>query len=430
MKPMNSFDDAMARKYRKHFPGLERSENGRPAVFFDGPAGTQVPRCVAEAVSGYLLNCNANHGGAFSTSIETDAMLEQAFQAMADFIGAEHPEEIVFGPNMTTLTFAFSRALAHEWGPGDEIIVSATDHDANITPWVLAARDAGATVHMIPFRPDNFLIDLDALQAQLSERTRLVAVGCASNATGGINPVATVCEMAHAVGAEVFLDAVHLGPHGLIDVVAWDCDWLALSTYKFFGPHLGAMWGRSRRLKEIGAYKVRPASGELPWKWMTGTQSHEAIAGGMACIDYLAGIGRDVSGDPQQPRREALRHALAAIGRYESGLVWQLIGGLKEIEGLRIYGITDPAEAANRCSTVSLTLEGVSTRQMARRLAREGFCVWAGNYYALEFTTRMGLEPEGMIRVGMVHYNLAEEVTRLLETLACIRAETPAGAPA
>jgi len=427
---MKKFNDAFARNCRSQFPALLREQDGNPVVFLDGPAGTQVPKRVADAVSGYLLQTNANHGGPFATSAETDQMLDNAFQAMADFVGAGSPDEIMFGPNMTTLTFALSRAMARTWKPGDEIVVTAIDHDANITPWVLAARDAGATVHMADFRDDDYVVDLDHLGSLLSKKTRLVAVGCASNATGGLNPVGEITKMAHAVGAETFLDAVHYSPHGLVDVQAWNCDWLALSTYKFFGPHLGAIWGRAERLKEIQPYKVRPSSNDIPWRWMTGTQNHEAIAGALACIDYLADIGREVAGDKNMNRRKALVSAAGAIGQYESELVWHLITGLQEIDGVKIYGITDPNRTADRFATVSFTMDGIPTSRLARMLADEGIFVWGGNYYAVEFTSRMGMEPEGMIRVGLLHYNLASEVVRLLETLSRIRETAPPKATA
>lgn len=419
------FDEAMARKQRREFPALERQLNGRPAVFFDGPAGTQVPRAVASAVASALLDYNANHGGCFATSVETDRMLETAREAMADLLGAEDPDCVIYGPNMTTLTMAFSRALSREWQAGDEVIVSATDHDANIAPWLLAAADRGVTVRWVDFDRTSYLLDLQQLAACLNSRTRLVCAGCASNATGGINPIREIVRMSHAAGAEVFLDAVHYGPHGLIDVVDWGCDWLVLSTYKFFGPHLGALWGKRGRLESIRPFKVRPSSDQLPWRWMTGTQSHEGIAGGLACIDYLAGIGRELAGDPGLNRREALRISMPAIQQYETGLVWRLIDQLQTIDGITIHGITDRGMAAQRVSTVSFTMEGLPTPLLNQRLAREGIFCWGGNYYALEFTTRMGLEPDGMIRVGLVHYNLPEEVDRLVATLQAIRRECP-----
>jgi cysteine desulfurase family protein (TIGR01976 family) len=391
---------------RRQFPGLNRQLNGQPMVFFDGPAGTQVPQRVIDAISRYLTHSNANHGGKFQTSRETDAMFAAANRALADFVGADDPGEIIWGQNMTSLTFSFSRALAREWGPGDEIIVTALDHDANVTPWVMAAQDRGATVHVLDFDRLDGTLDQDAYRRLLSPRTRLVALGCASNATGGVNPVGAMIAQAHAVGAQVFLDAVHYGPHALIDVRKWNCDFLACSTYKFFGPHLGVLWGRRSELERLTPYKVRPCSEELPWRWMTGTQS------------YLADLGRQVSEDWQLERRPALAEAMQAIETYEMRLAWRLIEGLQRLDGIRIYGITEPSRTRERFSTVSFTHERVSVPQLNRELAARGICVWGGHYYALEFARRMGLETEGMIRVGLLHYNTEQEVDRFLRELA------------
>jgi cysteine desulfurase family protein (TIGR01976 family) len=403
---------------RRQFPGLNRQLNGQPMVFFDGPAGTQVPQRVIDAISRYLTHSNANHGGKFQTSRETDAMFAAANRALADFVGADDPGEIIWGQNMTSLTFSFSRALAREWGPGDEIIVTALDHDANVTPWVMAAQDRGATVHVLDFNRLDGTLDQDAYRRLLSPRTRLVALGCASNATGGVNPVGAMIAQAHAVGAQVFLDAVHYGPHALIDVRKWNCDFLACSTYKFFGPHLGVLWGRRSELERLTPYKVRPCSEELPWRWMTGTQSYETIAGALACVDYLADLGRQVSEDWQLERRPALAEAMQAIETYEMRLAWRLIEGLQRLDGIRIYGITEPSRTRERFSTVSFTHERVSVPQLNRELAARGICVWGGHYYALEFARRMGLETEGMIRVGLLHYNTEQEVDRFLRELA------------
>ncbi len=411
---MRDFDESFANECRRQFPGLARQHNGRPMIFFDGPAGTQVPQRVIDAVSHYLATMNANSGGAFPTSRETDAMFGEATRALADFVGADDPDEIVFGQNMTSLTFALSRALARTWSPGDEVIVTALDHDANFTPWAMAAQDRGVAVKVLDFNRQDGRLDLDHYARLLSPRTKLVAIGCASNATGGINPVAKMTQMAHSVGAKVFLDAVHYAPHGLVDVRRWDCDFLACSTYKFFGPHLGVLWGRRQELENLTPYKVRPCSDELPWRWMTGTQSYEAIAGAIACVDYLADIGRRLSESPKIPRREALAAAMSAIGRYETTLAWRLLDGLQAMEGVRIFGITDRQLAAERFSTVSFTHDKISTSQLARDLASRGICVWNGNYYALEFSRRTGTEPEGMIRVGLVHYNTPGEVDRFL----------------
>jgi len=403
---------------RRQFPGLNRMLDGQPMVFFDGPAGTQVPQRVIDAISRYLTYSNANHGGRFLTSCETDDMLAAANRALADFVGATDPGEIIWGQNMTSLTFSFSRALSREWGPGDEIIVTALDHDANVAPWLSAAEDRGATVHFLDFHRDDCTLDRDAYRKLLNKRTKLVALGCASNATGGVNPVGSMIAEAHSVGAQVFLDAVHYGPHALIDVQKWNCDFLACSTYKFFGPHLGVLWGRREELERLRPYKVRPCSEELPWRWMTGTQSHETIAGALACVDYLADLGRRVNEDWQLPRRAALTDAMRTIEAYENRLAWRLIDGLQRIDGVRIRGITDPARAGERFSTISFTHERISVPQLNRELAARGICVWGGHYYALEFVRRMGLEKEGMIRVGLLHYNTEQEVERFLRELS------------
>ncbi len=414
---MNKFDSKWATKCREQFPALLRVENGKPAVFLDGPAGTQVPQCVIDAFSDYLVRCNANHGGLFGTSVESDQLLHEAHAAFAQFVGATNPEEIIFGQNMTSLTFAFSRALSKTWKADDEIVVTRLDHDANVSPWVMAAQDRGVNVHYVDIRRDNFTLDLEDLKSKLNERTRLVAVGCASNATGGINPVKQITSWAHKVGAEVYLDAVHYGPHGLIDVIDWDCDYLACSAYKFFGPHLGILWGRSELLEKLDAYKVRPAPGNGAGKWMTGTQSHESIAAGLACVDYLADMGRELSGKPDADRRDALQAAFKGIREYESTLVKQLLDGLAEIPGVKVYGITQQDELDQRFATVSFTLENTPTSELAKIFAESGIYVWHGHYYALQFTETLGLEPEGMIRVGLMHYNLEHEVDRLLEVI-------------
>jgi cysteine desulfurase family protein (TIGR01976 family) len=402
---------------RQQFPALAREENGQAAIFFDGPAGTQVPLCVIDAISDYLVRCNANHGGQFATSRESDEWLHEAHRALADFVGGSDPDEIAFGQNMTSLTFAFSRALAKTWESGDRIIVTALDHDANISPWVLAAQDAGVEVKWVPFLETDYTLNLDLFADSLNERTRLVAVGAASNATGGINPIKQISQLAHQHGAQVFVDAVHFGPHGLIDVADWNCDFLACSTYKFFGPHLGLIWGRRKLMEDLSAYKVRPADPQIPGKWMTGTQSHESIAGGMACVDYLAKLGRTISGDADSDRRSALISAFEAITEYEQDLSTRLIQGLSQIAGIKIFGITDLDRLNERFPTVSITHEAISSQQLAEELGRQGIYVWSGNYYALEFTTRLGLEPDGMVRIGLVHYNTPEEIDRLLAAI-------------
>jgi cysteine desulfurase family protein (TIGR01976 family) len=386
-------------------------------VFFDGPAGTQAPQAVLDAIGRYLRECNANHGGMSATSVESDSLLEAAHRGLADFLGAEDPDEIVFGPNMTSLTLSLSRSLARTWRPGDEVIVTRLDHDANIAPWLLAARDAGAVVRHVDFHEDDCTLDVEQLTSLLNERTKLVAVGCASNATGGINPFRRIIEAAHACGAVVFLDAVHYAPHRLIDVRAWDADFLACSAYKFFGPHVGVLWGRRRLLHSLPAYKVRPAPDTLPGKWMTGTQNHEGIAGALAAVDYMADVGRELSAMPTLARRRALEAFFEAVGLYERQLARDFLRAAAKIEGLKIYGITREDRLDDRCPTFSFTLAGVSTAALARHLAEAGVFGWHGNYYALELHERLGLEPEGSVRLGMVHYNNAVEVERVVEAI-------------
>lgn len=406
---------------RRQFPALSRRVGDFPAAFLDGPGGTQVPQRVIEAISHYLGHTNANHGGLFATSRESDALLDQAHEAFAQFLGADDPATIVFGQNMTSLTFALSRSLAKTWKPGDEIIVTRLDHDANVSPWTLAARDAGATVRWVPLRPDDGTLDLVALRELLSPKTRLVAVGCASNAVGTVNPVRDITTWAHEVGALVFLDAVHYAPHALIDVQQIGCDFLACSAYKFFGPHLGILWGRRQLLEELEAYKVRPAPLTTPDKWMTGTQNHEAIAGALAAVDYLTDLGRKLAGKDSLPRRAALREAYHEIGVYERSLATRLLSGLAQMPSVKVWGVTKPERIEERVATISFTHQRFTAAQMAERLAESGFFTWHGNYYALNFTEAMGLEPDGMLRVGLLHYNTMAEVDRLLEAVRALR---------
>src|SRR5262245_21750247 len=377
---------------RAQFPALERKLDSKPAVFFDGPAGSQVPRRVVDAIGKYLVEHNANHGGVFATSVENDAALAEAQRAAADLLGASDASSIVFGANMTTLTFAFSRALAQTWRKGDEVIVTDLDHDANITPWVLAARDRGATVKRVRFRADDCTLDIDQLHALLTPRTRLVAVGCASNAVGTINPIRQIIELAHASRAEVFLDAVHFAPHALIDVESWGCDYLVCSAYKFFGPHQGILWGKRKRLEELAPYKVRPSSNDCPDRWMTGTPNFECIAGVKACIDYLADLGDGAD------RRARLRSAFHKIGEYERELGARLLKGLMEVPGLKVLGMADPARLNERVPTVSVVHARHEAMAVAQHLAGRGVFVWHGNFYALAFSEMLGLEPQGMVR--------------------------------
>ena len=402
---------------RQQFPALLRQVNERTAVFLDGPAGTQVPQSVIDAITNYYVQHNANHGGAFVTSQESDDILRETHQAIADLLGASDPECVAFGANMTSLTFALSRALGQTWRSGDEIIVSRLDHDANVRPWVLAAEDAGAQVRFVEIRREDCTLDLDDLKSKLNERTRLVALGCASNSVGTINPYRDVIGWAHEVGALVFLDAVHYAPHALIDVESWDCDFLACSAYKFFGPHVGILWGKRKHLQSLTAYKLKTVPDSVPDKWMTGTQNHECLAGTLAAVNYLADIGHKCAEDQSLPRRTALETAFNAIQPYEQFLVERLLAGLRNIPGIQIWGINDPARAHERLPTLSITHHRLSPEALATELGQRGLFVWHGNYYALELSESLGLEPDGMVRIGLVHYNTADEVDRLLNEL-------------
>ncbi|MEO8498222.1 MAG: cysteine desulfurase-like protein, partial [Planctomycetota bacterium] len=314
-------------------------------------------------------------------------------------------------------TFALSRALARTWKPGDEVVVTRLDHDANITPWVLAAQDAGATVRHVDFHREDCTLDMEDFRAKLSDKTRLVAVGCASNSTGSVNPVREICAAARDVGALSFLDGVHYGPHALIDVAEFGCDFLACSAYKFFGPHIGISWGRRELLESLTAYKLRPAPDDLPGKWMTGTQNHECIAGVLAAVEYLADVGRGVASDQSLDRRSALKASYQAVGQYEHDLMAELLAGLREISDVKVWGITDPARFGERLPTVSITHKRLGAAEIAQRLGDAGIFVWHGNYYALQITETLGLEPDGMVRIGLVHYNTVEEIDRLLQVL-------------
>ena len=407
---------------RSQFPAFNRTVEGHPVVFLDGAAGSQVPSRVAEAVSGYLIGTNANHGGPFATSVESDAMLDAAHQAAADFLGTADPDTVAFGANMTTLTLAVSRALSSTWQPGDRILVSRLDHDANGTPWTLAAHDAGVAVDHIDIHPDTATLDLDTLHDRITDSTRLVAIGAASNLSGSINPVTEITQAAHRVGALVFVDAVHLAPHRLLNVEAWDCDLLACSAYKFFGPHVGLLWGRRNLLESLKAYKLRPASNQLPDKWMTGTGNHEGIAGVGEAIEYLADLGRGV--DPTaESRRQALATAFRAIGNHERELSLGLLDGLVRLPGVTIHGITDADLIDQRVATYSITHDQLSPGELAEHLARRGIFTWAGNHYALPVTEALGLEPGGTLRISALHYNTLEEIERTISALGDVLAK-------
>jgi cysteine desulfurase family protein (TIGR01976 family) len=400
---------------REQFPSLKLRVNGHPAAFLDGPAGTQVPKQVMDAIQKYLLNSNANTCGAFATSRASDAMIASARAAMADFFHCDQ-DEVVFGQNMTTITFALSRAIGRDLKPGDEIVVTTLDHDANVAPW-RALEEKGVVIRQVDIREADCTLDLDDLKRKITSKTKVVAVGYASNAVGTINPVAEITKLAHDAGALMFIDAVHYAPHGPIDVRALDCDFLACSPYKFFGPHMGTLYGKREHLLRLKPYKVRPAYDSLPDRWETGTQLHELIAGVAAAVDYIAELGRRC--DPSaQDRRSALLAAYRATRQHEMALLSQLIPGLLAIPGLQFFGITDANRFSERCSTVSVRLPNHKPVEVAAFLGERGIFTWDGNYYAVNLTECLGVEQTGgLLRIGLVHYNTAEEVGRLLAAL-------------
>jgi cysteine desulfurase family protein (TIGR01976 family) len=404
---------------RDHFPSLSRTAHNRTIAYLDGPGGTQVPRECVDAMVRYLHTSNANSHGAFVASRETDALLDDVHAAAADFIGAHDPGEIVFGANMTTLTYAVSRSLGRELRMGDEIIVTRLDHDANVAPWLALAEDRGAVIRSVDIRETDCTLDLGELERLLSPRTRVVAVGLASNAVGTVNDVGRIVELAHSAGAVAFIDAVHAAPHLPIDVATMRADFLVCSPYKFFGPHLGLLYGRRQHLERLRAYRVRPAGDELPGKFEVGTQNHEALSGLLGTFEYLAALGRAYGGVAHDSnRREALQAAMAAIHRYERGLIGPLIEGLQSVPGLRIYGISEPTRFDERVPTVGFTIDRHAPRAVAEHLGRHAISVWDGDYYAWELIRRLGLDDSGgLVRVGLVHYNTADEVERLVEAL-------------
>jgi cysteine desulfurase family protein (TIGR01976 family) len=397
---------------RAQFPALARTLDGRPIVYLDGPGGTQVPRGVIDAVVDYYSSSNANDGGAFETSERSDAIVDDAHAAVADLLGAASPAEIKFGYNMTTLTFHVSRAIAATFEPGDEIVVTTLDHEANVSPWRAIAADRDLVVRTVDIRPDDVTLDLESLGEVLGRRTRLVAVGYASNAVGTINPIREIVARAHAVGALTYVDAVHFAPHGPIDVRELGTDFLVTSVYKWFGPHLGALYGRLEVLDRLPAYKVRPAHD----RFETGTPSFESIAGTRAAVAYLQSIG--AAGDASGDRRAELVAAMSAIRRYERPLAERMAAGLAAIPGVRVWGITDPARFADRTPTFAITIEGISPREAAGRLGREGIFAWDGDFYAQALIERLGLyESGGVLRLGIVHYTTEAEIDRTLDAI-------------
>ena len=403
---------------RSQFPALERKD-----IFFDNPGGTQISRSSAARIQRYLVECNANHGGLFKTSQESDALVEEARRAMADFLHAARPEEIVIGPNMTSLTFTISRALGRTLKTGDTLVVTRLDHDANISPWLMLAEDRGCRVRWVDFHPEDGTLDLDDLRAALAEGPKMVAVGYASNALGTINPVAQITQLAHAAGALVYIDAVQFAPHGPIDVQKLGCDFLVCSAYKFFGPHLGVLYGRYELLEQLQAYKVRPAPVDPPGKFETGTGNFEHMAGLLGAVEYFEWLGQhfgeefhDEYAAAYQGRALALKQAMSAVRAYEYNLSRALLATFDSVPGLKLYG---PLAVEQRVPTFSFTLAGRKPEDVASRLAGQGIYVWNGNFYALAVTERLGLEAAGgRVRVGAVHYNTLDEVEKLREALA------------
>lgn len=396
---------------RQSFPSLQRVHQDLPVIYFDNPAGTQVPQGTIDGYATYFGQHNANVGGSFGTSEETQGIIDAARQGMAAFLRAESPREIVFGPNMTSLTFTLSHAMARVLQPGDEVVTTRLEHDANVAPW-LALQERGVTVRWIELDRTTMTLDLQSAAQAIGPRTKLVACGYASNAFGTINPVAHLAEMAHAVGAWLFVDAVHYAPHGPIDVQQLGCDFLACSAYKFFGPHLGILYGREALLSELPAYKVRPAGDQPPSKWETGTGNFESMSALLGTLSYLESL-TEAAGDSQAER---LQSAMVAINQSERDLATRLLAGLASLPGVHIYGLTDPSQFDRRVPTVSFTFDGHRPEEVACALGARGIFSWAGNHYAVEPLHQLGLEATG--RVGLVHYNVPEEIDRFISALA------------
>jgi cysteine desulfurase family protein (TIGR01976 family) len=422
---------------RAKFPALALTDHGRPRIYLDNPGGTQVAQPVLDRMNHYLVHTNANKDGAFATAIQSDEVLHEARAAVADLLHAASPDEIVFGPNMTTLTFALSRSLGKWLKPGDEIVITKLDHDANVAPWLLLAQDTGAVIKWVDIREEDCTLDMADFENQISDKTKIVACGYASNAVGTINDVGAVVGMAHAAGALVFVDAVQYAPHGPVDVQALGCDFLVCSSYKFFGPHMGMLYGKYDLLDRLPAYKVRPAGDQPPYKFETGTQNHEGIAGVLGAVEYLEWLGK--SQNPREAskshakrpnpklqtlkseRRAAIEEGMKAMVEYEQGISRRLITGLAQIPGVKVWGIIDPGRLDRRVPTVSFTRQGWHPRQVAEKLAGQNIFVWDGNYYALSIMERLDLQKSGgMVRVGAAHYNTMGEIDRLVEEVGKI----------
>ncbi|MDE0459547.1 MAG: cysteine desulfurase-like protein [Chromatiales bacterium] len=403
-------------RVRREFPALSGTHDGRPRVFMDNPAGTQLPRRVVDAVANALMEAASNYGGYFEGSRNAEAIYAAAHRAMAEFVNARSANEIVVGPSMTALTLHLSRSLGRCFASGDEIIVTRMDHEGNVSPWLLLAEDLGLVVRWLPFSRDTWKIEPEDLEALLGPRTRLLALNCASNLTGSINDVAELAALARSAGAMTYADAVQLAPHQCIDVQALGCDFLVCSSYKFFGPHLGVLWGRRELLEELTAYKARCASDASPEKWESGTPQTELLAGLAACVDHHDWLGGQVS--DEDSRRGRIEAGYRAATDHEARLVTRLIDGVRAIPGTTIHGITNPNRVGERVPTVSMTHERVSSPLVAERLACDGICVWSGHNYALEVVRHLGIdEATGVVRIGLAHYNTEEEVDATLGAL-------------
>lgn len=407
-------------KLRRQFPALMQQVNGQSPIFLDGPGGSQVPQSVLSAMSAYLGYYNSNLGGAFFSSDKTVSLMDNARQAVADLLNAPSKEQIVFGANMTSLTFSFSRALSRDWQAGDEVIVTNADHFSNVSSWRQAAEDKGALVHAVKINEADCTLDLAHYKSLLNDKTKLVAVTFASNTTGSINDIKQIVELAHQVGALVYVDAVHYAPHELIDVQALNCDFLACSAYKFFGPHVGIVYGKREHLEGFTPYKVEPAKDVIPGRWETGTQSFEGLAGVIAAIDYIASL----SDLPEStPRRERLAQAFANTKEHEMALSAYFLKRLADFPQIRLFGIEDTSRLAERTPTFALTFEGLAPREVSEFLGKQHMCVWDGNFYAQGLCEQLGvMDKGGVVRIGCMHYNTIDELEKLFSSFEVLLA--------